>query len=69
MVSSPFRNSQDLGIVAVGSDEKVKKQLGTSIMVTKALSLMSAPRRIRSAEVKRVNKSNFNEYLLVFGQC
>ena len=37
-------------------------------MVTKALSLMSAPRRIRSAEVKRVNESNFNEYLLVFGQ-
>ena len=37
-------------------------------MVTKALSLMSAPRRIRSAEVKRVNESNLNEYLLVFGQ-
>ncbi len=31
-------------------------------MVTKALSLMSAPRRIRSAEVKRVNEINLNDY-------
>lgn len=29
-------------------------------MVTRALSLMSAPRRIRSAEVKRVNELNWS---------
>ena len=57
----PLRGSHDLGIVASGTAEKAKTQLGTSIMVTKALSLMSAPRRIRLAEMKKVDTLNFDD--------
>ena len=40
--------------MASGSSEKARVQLGTSLMVTKALSILSAPRRLRSAERKKV---------------